>query len=200
MGFAITQRGGGMSYTGATCPRRPIPSCSTSARSTESSPSMRTSGDYRRSRRDLAQIWEALTPRTCVCLSAFWAPRPSGVDCRTGRYLWERRAMARRRHCGWYGVIDGSGRRIRTGQAAFHNGRPGFRQYGPDLTGLLVHDAGALGVKTVASLHVPLPEAPNTPPLPSPLSRKLYARSQPSDAVATARRVYLFDPVTTTFP
>ncbi|GIR69363.1 MAG: hypothetical protein CM15mP74_06140 [Halieaceae bacterium] len=42
-------------------------------------------------------------------------------------------------------VIDGSGRRIRTGQAAFHNGRPGFRQYGPDLTGLFVHDAGHLG-------------------------------------------------------
>ena len=41
MGFAITQRGGGSPTRGVICPRRPIPSCSTSARSTESSPSMR---------------------------------------------------------------------------------------------------------------------------------------------------------------
>lgn len=51
-------------------------------------------------------------------------------------------------------VATARGRLIRTGQAAFRNGRPFYRSYGPDLTGLFVHDAGALGVKTVVSMRL----------------------------------------------
>lgn len=49
-------------------------------------------------------------------------------------------------------LADGS--LVRTGQASVENGKPFFRAYGPDMTGLFVHDAGALGVKTEATLRV----------------------------------------------
>ena len=55
-------------------------------------------------------------------------------------------------------VIAADGRTIVTGQAGFANGRPYYRNYGPDLTGLFVHDAGALGIKTLVSMKLmPVP-------------------------------------------
>ena len=95
-------------------------------------------------------------------------------------------------------VVAADGRLIRTGQPAFHNGRPAFRNYGPDLTGLFVHDAGSLGVKLRASLR--LMEAPAAE---RPLS---FACASESDAMAAlsaigrggfAEEVYVFDPATT---
>ena len=49
-------------------------------------------------------------------------------------------------------LADGS--LVRTGQASVAGAKPFFRAYGPDLTGLFVHDAGALGVKTEATLRL----------------------------------------------
>jgi len=51
-------------------------------------------------------------------------------------------------------VITAKGQLIRTGQAGFRDGRPFYRTYGPDLTGLFVHAAGALGVKTLISMRL----------------------------------------------
>lgn len=51
-------------------------------------------------------------------------------------------------------VALADGTLVRTGQASVEGGRPFFRAYGPDLTGLFVHDAGALGIKTEATLRV----------------------------------------------
>jgi len=48
-------------------------------------------------------------------------------------------------------LADGS--TLRTGQAGF-GGRPFYRTYGPDLTGLFLHDGGAFGVKVEATLRV----------------------------------------------
>ncbi len=95
-------------------------------------------------------------------------------------------------------VVDGRGRYIRTGQAAFHSGRPGFRQYGPDLTGLFVHDAGALSVKTQASLKMmPMPEA-------AAYGSLAFATQQEAIEALSAigrsgywEEVYCFDPATT---
>ncbi|NNL85866.1 MAG: FAD-binding oxidoreductase, partial [Myxococcales bacterium] len=57
-------------------------------------------------------------------------------------------------------VILASGERIRTGAWSHRNSGPFMRYHGPDLTGLFLGDAGALGVKTKAALRlVPLPEA-----------------------------------------
>lgn len=95
-------------------------------------------------------------------------------------------------------AISARGQAIRTGQAAFRGGRPGFRNFGPDLTGLFVHDAGALGVKTMASLRV------MRDPVESAYSSFAYAsQDQVVDALSDiarsgiAEEVYVFDPATT---
>jgi len=51
-------------------------------------------------------------------------------------------------------VALADGTLVRTGQASFEGGKPFFRTYGPDLTGLFVHDSGALGIKTEATLRM----------------------------------------------
>lgn len=48
--------------------------------------------------------------------------------------------------------VTGEGKIVRTGMDAQSERQPFFRNYGPDLTGLLTSDAGALGVKTAVSL------------------------------------------------
>ena len=55
-------------------------------------------------------------------------------------------------------VVASDGRVIVTGSDAIDNGVPFFRNNGPDLTGLFLNDAGALGIKTVATLRLePIP-------------------------------------------
>ncbi len=51
-------------------------------------------------------------------------------------------------------VALADGTLVRTGQASVEGGKPFFRAYGPDLTGLFVHDSGALGIKTEATLRL----------------------------------------------
>ena len=51
-------------------------------------------------------------------------------------------------------VVLADGTRVSTGQQAVHNGKPFYRTYGPDLTGLFTHDAGALGIKTEVTLKL----------------------------------------------
>ena len=57
-------------------------------------------------------------------------------------------------------VITADGKSIRTGSSANKAGEPFYRFYGPDLTGLFLADAGALGIKVEATLRcIPFPEA-----------------------------------------
>ncbi|CAM3816353.1 FAD-binding oxidoreductase [Litorimonas haliclonae] len=57
-------------------------------------------------------------------------------------------------------VVLADGSVIKTGTASSPKGKPFFRQYGPDLTGLFLSDAGALGYKAEITLRlIPLPEA-----------------------------------------
>ena len=51
-------------------------------------------------------------------------------------------------------VVCADGRIIRTGQAGFRSGRDFYRFHGPDLTGLFLHDGGALGIKTAATFRM----------------------------------------------
>ena len=51
-------------------------------------------------------------------------------------------------------VVCADGRVLRTGQAAFRNGKPFYRTHGPDLTGPFLHDSGALGIKTEATFRL----------------------------------------------
>jgi FAD/FMN-containing dehydrogenase len=51
-------------------------------------------------------------------------------------------------------VVLADGSLLRTGSAAIGTARPFFRWYGPDLTGLFLGDAGALGIKARATLRL----------------------------------------------
>ncbi|MFW2404387.1 MAG: FAD-binding oxidoreductase [Gammaproteobacteria bacterium] len=95
-------------------------------------------------------------------------------------------------------VVCADGRILHTGQAAFRNGKPFYRTNGPDLTGLFLHDCGALGIKTQATLkliaapthyeHLSFAFA-DAPSAAAALS--MVARS------GTAEDAYVFDPETT---
>lgn len=55
-------------------------------------------------------------------------------------------------------IVTADGTVITTGSGSIVNGMPFFRNHGPDLTGLFLNDAGALGVKASATLkleHIP---------------------------------------------
>ena len=96
-------------------------------------------------------------------------------------------------------VATPTGRVIRTGQAAFRNGKPFYRTYGPDLTGLFIHDAGALGVKTLISLRLLRP--PTHEDYASFVFDSMPAAAGAlSDAARSgvAEEAYVFDPVATT--
>lgn len=58
-------------------------------------------------------------------------------------------------------VVTANGGLLRTGQWALRRPAPPvFRSFGPDTTGLLMHDGGAFGIKTRAALRlIPLPAA-----------------------------------------
>ena len=57
-------------------------------------------------------------------------------------------------------VVLADGTIVKTGTAASPHGKPFWRQYGPDLTGLFLADAGALGYKAEATLRlIPMPQA-----------------------------------------
>jgi D-lactate dehydrogenase (cytochrome) len=51
-------------------------------------------------------------------------------------------------------VVLPDGRLLQTGARAHCAEQPGVRGYGPDLTGLFTHDAGAFGIKTAASFRL----------------------------------------------
>ena len=51
-------------------------------------------------------------------------------------------------------VVLADGTIVRTGSWSAKTGRPFFRNYGPDLTGLFLGDNGTFGVKTRAALHL----------------------------------------------
>lgn len=51
-------------------------------------------------------------------------------------------------------VILADGTVVTTGQGGIKNAKPFYRTYGPDLTGLFIHDGGAFGIKTKATLQL----------------------------------------------
>lgn len=202
-GFAITTRGGGMSYTGGYIPVR------------ENTVVLDLSGlnriiEINEADRIITveagvtwqQIWQALKPLglRLPFFGTFSGHRATvGGGLSNGALF-----MGTARHgtaaeiVTGLEVIDSRGRLIRTGQSAFHNGRPGFRNYGPDMTGLFVHDAGALGIKTVASLRMM-----ESPAATDYASFAFGARSNAVRALSViaragvAEEIFLFDPANT---
>jgi len=95
-------------------------------------------------------------------------------------------------------VVLADGSRVRTGQTAVNNGKPFYRTYGPDLTGLFTHDAGTLGVKTEATLRLI-----QTPPEYAYLSFVFKGAPEIAAALSAVARsgaaeeAYVFDPGST---
>jgi FAD/FMN-containing dehydrogenase len=95
-------------------------------------------------------------------------------------------------------VVTAGGRTITTGQAGFKNGRPFYRTYGPDLTGLFVHDAGALGIKTLVSLRmIEKPAAERHASFVLSTTEDTVAAMSDIARSGRAEEVYVFDPEAT---
>lgn len=95
-------------------------------------------------------------------------------------------------------VVCANGQVLRTGQAAFNHGKPYYRTYGPDLTGLFLHDCGALGIKTEATFR--LIEAPAYEDYLSFAIPDAESAAAGLSAIARSgatEEAYVFDPETT---
>jgi len=109
-------------------------------------------------------IYEALTP--LGLRTPFWGPL-SGFSSTIGGGLSNNNAFF---GSGTYGpstdsvtaltIVLADGSVVKTGTAGSEQGKPFWRQYGPDLTGLFLSDAGSLGYKAEATLRlIPMPKA-----------------------------------------
>ncbi len=96
-------------------------------------------------------------------------------------------------------VVLADGRRLVTGQAGFRNASKAYyRTCGPDLTGLFLHDAGALGIKVQATFR--MIEAPAAFGYASFAFTEVNAAARALAAIARAgisEDAYVFDPATT---
>ncbi|MSO65918.1 MAG: FAD-binding oxidoreductase [Alphaproteobacteria bacterium] len=96
-------------------------------------------------------------------------------------------------------VVLADGSVVKTGQAAFRNGKPVYRTYGPDLTGLFLHDGGALGIKTLATfklMQVPKESGYASFVFPGGILAAVAALSDVARSGA-AEDAYVFDPEST---
>ncbi len=109
------------------------------------------------------QLHEALKPKGLR--TPFWGPL-SGISSTIGGGLSQNNAFF---GAGTYGptsdsvtsvtVVLADGTLVKTGTGGTKNGKPFWRHYGPDLTGLFLGDAGALGFKAEATFRlIPAPE------------------------------------------
>lgn len=162
-GHAVIARGGGLSYTGGYVPTRAATVTIDTrrlARIVEISPADMTVTA------EVGVTWEklfdALKPHGL---------RPPSFGPSTGRYATLGGGLSN--NAMFFGaankgtavdsvlgldVVLADGSLLRTGSGAIRGGAPFFRANGPDLTGLFLADAGALGVKAQATLKLePIP-------------------------------------------
>ena len=158
-GCAVVPRGGGSSYTGGYVPAR-NETVIVDTRGLDRVVEINVADMYVTV--EVGCTWEALLEalRPHGVRTPFWGPL-SGATATIGGSLSQNSIL-------WgsarYGVsaesvlslevVLADGSTLRTGAAALTTGRPFFRYYGPDLTGLFLGDTGALGIKTRATLRL----------------------------------------------
>ncbi len=159
LGAAIFPRGGGMSYTEAYLPTRPL------------SVVVDTSDLNRITALDTTDMYVTVEPGvTWAALdealkahglrTPFWGPF-SGHSATVGGSLSQNSVTYGSAKYGpasdsviGYEIITAEGAMLRTGPWGSEHGLPFFRHYGPDLTGLFSGDAGALGIKARITLRL----------------------------------------------
>ncbi len=202
-GFAIVPRGGGMSYTGGYTPVRPDTVIIDLAglnrivdiRADDMTITVEAGVTWQ-------QVYEALQPRglRLPFFGTFSGSRATvgGGMSNGALFMGTARYGTAAEIALGFEVVTADGRVVRTGQAAFNNGKPFYRTYGPDLTGLFIHDAGALGIKTLVSMR--LIEAPAVTDAASFVFAAMDDAAAALSAIArsgAAEEAYILDPEAT---
>lgn len=158
-GFSVIARGGGTSYTGGLLPDRPT-SVSIDTKRLDRVVEINTDDMYVVV--EVGCTWQelhrALKPHGVR--SPFWGPA-SGGTATVGGSLSQNAILHGSALHGASGesvlgleVVLADGSVVPTGSWSTVGGKPFFRHYGPDLTGLFLGDTGALGIKTRAALRL----------------------------------------------
>jgi FAD/FMN-containing dehydrogenase len=158
-GHAVVPRGGGSSYTGGYVPSQP--DC-VLVDTLGLDRVVEVNADDRYVTVEAGCTWQALLAalEPSGLRTPFWGPL-SGATASVGgslsqnAILWgsARHGVSAESVLGLE-VVLADGSLLRTGSAAIRGARPFFRHYGPDLTGLFLGDAGALGIKARATLKL----------------------------------------------
>jgi len=163
-GVAVFNRGGGMSYTDAFQPTR-TPAITLDLSRLAAIREINVEDGYVTV--EAGCTWAALDAALAPhgVRAAFWGPM-SGARATIGGGLSQGSITFGSGAVGasanavmGFEIVAGDGRLIRTGSDGQAGFTPFNRHYGPDLTGLFANDAGALGVKTAATLALE-PRAP----------------------------------------
>ena len=144
-------------------------------------------------------IYEALKP--LGLRTPFWGPL-SGLKSTIGGGLSQNNAFW---GSGTHGssvdsvtsltVVLADGTIVKTGTGGSKNGKPFWRQYGPDLTGLFLADAGALGYKAEATLRlIPFPPAEDWASLEFPDRDSWATAMEKMGKLGLACELFGFDP------
>jgi glycolate oxidase len=157
-GFAIVARGGGASYTDGYLAIRENTICMDTSRLNRISINEDDMYVTAEAGVTWAELYTALKAKGLR--TPFWGPF-SGLAATVGGSM---SSYAVNYGSGLYGisaesltsldVVLASGELLSTGSAGGINNSPYFRFYGPDLTGLFVGDAGALGIKARVSMRL----------------------------------------------
>lgn len=158
-GFSVIARGGGSSYTGGLLPDRPS-SVSIDTRRLDRVEEINTDDMYVVV--EVGCTWQelhrALKPHGVR--PPFWGPA-SGGTATVGGSLSQNAILHGSALHGASGesvlgleVVLADGSVVPTGSWSTVGGKPFFRHYGPDLTGLFLGDTGALGIKTRVALRL----------------------------------------------
>jgi len=158
-GVALVPRGGGASYTDGYLPATPnslLVDTSRLNRIIE----INTEDMYVTAEPGVTwhDLWQALKEKGVR--TSFWGPF-SGIKATLGGSASQNSASLGSGNYGisadailGFEIVLANGEILRTGAFAAANGKPFFRWYGPDLTGLFCGDAGALGIKASISLRL----------------------------------------------